>query len=100
MLKAHLARFGSELQPEAGLHQRKTCGARPSLRRTSYWIHRRPAATPRKTAEQLRETSRFPVRGRAEQAGKNLQHCFFEPIARHSERDHCIVVRPHRAVVI
>src|SRR5262244_1364817 len=100
MLEADLERLGIELQSEARLYQGKSGGARPSLRRARDRIHRGRGGTARKAAEQLGEASRLPIGNGIEHALENSQCRILEPVPREPDRDHRIIVRPNRSVVI
>src|SRR5207253_4684576 len=74
---------------------------RPGLRRARHRIERRRlAALALEAAEELRQPREMHVRRGVEKRGGERERLGAVAVARKSERDHRVVMRPYRAVVI
>src|SRR4030095_11689678 len=93
--------FRLEAESEARAQQSERRGRCPCLRRTRNRVERRPLAPlARKTAEELRQPAQIDVDRCFEQPLKDSRRLLREPVAHEACGDHCIIVRPDRAVVI
>src|SRR5437763_9155382 len=90
----------AEAKAQIGLEQRKGHHTGPGLRRAGHWIaHRGGAAPAREAAEQLRKAHQLQMGGGIEQTFENSRGGALEAIARQTQGDYGIVVRPDRTIV-
>ena len=97
----HCIGFMTKVHAKTGFEKGKGRGRGPGLRRASNGIGRRAAVTfADEAAKQFRQTAQVLVRRRFEHRGEDLGRMTDKTVTREAERDHGIVMRPDRAVVI
>src|SRR5215475_4809224 len=99
--EADFAALRVKFEPERGLQEQERGGACPRLRRTSDRIERRtPPAPALEAAEQFGESPQVHIGCGLEQSFEYRFDRGLVSVARKTERNQRIVVRPNRAIVI
>src|SRR6266478_3955539 len=100
-VEADLACPPIEVDTEARLNKREHAGAGPGLRGARDGIKcRRIESAPGEAAKQLRQPPQIHTTRGLEQPPEDLEDLSLQAIAGETQRDHRVVVRPTRAVMV
>src|SRR6266853_5121348 len=100
-VEADLPRPPIEVDTKARLNEREYAGAGPGLRGARDGIKRRRIqSAPREAAKQLRQPPQIHMTRGLEQPPEDLEDLGLQAITGETQRDHRVVVRPNRAVMV
>src|ERR1700730_11701923 len=100
-IEADLARPPIEVDTKARLNKREYARTRPGLRGARDGIKcGRIQSAPREAAKQLRQPPQIHMTRGLEQPQEDLEALGLQAIASDTQRDHRVVVRPNRAVMV